>query len=321
MSQRIRVGISSCLLGELVRYDGAHKKNDYIKSTLGEYFEFISFCPEVSAGLGIPRIPIHLVRQGESIRAQTVKGEVFDYTEPLTEAIDKIKARVPLLAGYILKKDSPSCGMERVKVYDAEYLYKRSPEKVGIGLFAAALKQQFPNLPLEEEGRLGDPHLRENFIQRVYVYHRWQQLLAKGIKPNDLVQFHSDHKYLIMAHDQDGLRQLGQLVAQAGKNALDLPALSHQYITLLMQVLKRIATRGQQANTLSHIMGYLREYLDSADRAELVEMIERYQQGYIPLIVPITLLKHHFRRHPMPYIDRQYYLNPHPGELMLLNQV
>lgn len=311
MSQRIQIGISSCLAGEPVRYDGAHKNNDYIKGTLSHYFEFISFCPEVSAGLGVPRIPIHLVRYDQGIRVQTVKGEVIDYTESLNQVIDKFRAKIPTLSGYILKKDSPSCGMERVKVYDAEYIYKRPPEKVGVGLFAAALQRDYPNLPLEEEGRLGDAQLRENFLQRVHVYYRWQQLILKGLKPNDLVQFHSDHKYLMMAHNQDGLRQLGQLVAQAGSTS-NLAELVDQYITQLMQVLKHIATRGQHANTLSHIMGYLREFLDSEDRAELVEMIQRYQQGSIPLIVPITLLKHHFRRHPVPYIERQHYLNPPP---------
>ncbi|WP_020558505.1 YbgA family protein [Thiofilum flexile] len=320
MQTPIKIGISSCLLGELVRYDGAHKRNAYIQATLGEYFEFVSFCPELSAGLGVPRPPIHLVRYEQGIRVQTTKGEVKDYTDAISQVIEQIKPQLPQLSGYILKKDSPSCGMERVKVYDADYLYQRPPEKTGIGLFAAALKQQYPHLPLEEEGRLGDPHLRENFIQRIYVYHRWQQLVAQGLKANDLVQFHSDHKYLIMAHNQDELRQLGRLVAQAG-NHTNLHELCEQYIERLMQVLQQIATRGQQANTLSHIMGYLREHLDAEDKTELVEMIQRYQQGYVPLIVPITLLKHHFRRHPVPYIDRQYYLNPYPGELMLLNQV
>ncbi|MBK8454017.1 MAG: DUF523 and DUF1722 domain-containing protein [Thiofilum sp.] len=320
MTERIQIGISSCLLGEPVRYDGAHKNNTYIKSTLGEYFDFVSFCPELSAGLGVPRTPIHLVRYDHTVRVQTVKGEVKDYTESLSQVIEQIKPKLPQLSGYILKKDSPSCGMERVKVYEAEYLYQRAPEKVGVGIFAAALQQQCPNLPLEEEGRLGDAHLRENFIQRVYVYYRWQQLVAQGMQPNDLIQFHADHKYLIMAHDQDRLRTLGQLVATAGQVA-DFANLCESYIRQLMSVLKQIASRGQHANILSHIMGYLREHLDKEDRAELVETIQKYQQGYLPLIVPITLLKHHFRRHPEPYIERQYYLNPHPGELMLLNQV
>lgn len=320
MNTKPCLGISSCLLGNSVRFDRGHKHNAYITETLGEYFEFEPFCPEVTAGLGIPRAPIHLVKRAQGIRALTVKNHALDATDALTAASQQLLAnpKVAELSGFILKKDSPSCGMERVKVYE-EQATSQPPERNGIGLFAAALQQQYPNLPLEEEGRLCDPILRENFIVRVFVYQRWQALMQKPSSANALVDFHADHKYLIMAHDQAGLRDLGQLVAQAGQN--DLPSLQVEYIQKLMKALSKKATRGQQSNVLSHLMGYLPTTLDRDDRAELVETIQHYQQGYLPLVVPITLLKHHFRKHPHSYIGRQYYLKPHPSELMLLNSI
>lgn len=319
-SKKLRLGISSCLLGNPVRFDSGHKHNAYITETLGEYFEFLAFCPEVTAGLGIPRPPIHLVKRPQGLRALHVKNHDLDVTEQLQTASQQLVYDPDLasLSGFILKKDSPSCGMERVKIY-AEPANGQPPERSGIGLFAATLQKHYPNLPIEEEGRLCDPILRENFIGRVFVYQRWQQLIQKPPSANALIEFHSDHKYLIMAHDQKGLRELGQLVAQAGKT--DLNTLQAQYIQQLMQVLTKRASRGQQANVLAHLMGYLPDDLARDDRAELVETIQHYQQGYLPLIVPITLLKHHFRKHPHPYIGRQYYLKPHPSELMLLNSI
>lgn len=317
---KLCLGISSCLLGNSVRFDSGHKHNAYITETLGEYFEFLPFCPEVAAGLGTPRPPIHLVKRPEGIRLLNVKNHEVDVTEALQAASQTLLTDPKLadLSGFILKKDSPSCGMERVKVY-AELANGQPPERSGIGLFAATLQQDYPNLPIEEEGRLCDPVLRENFIGRVFVYQRWQALIQAPITANALVQFHADHKYLIMAHDQTGLRELGQLVAQAGTT--DLASLQAEYIQKLMQVLAKRASRGQQSNVLAHLLGYLPDDLDRDDRTELVETISQYQQGYLPLIVPITLLKHHFRKHPHPYIGRQYYLKPHPSELMLLNSI
>ncbi|WP_298609279.1 DUF523 and DUF1722 domain-containing protein [uncultured Thiothrix sp.] len=314
------LGISSCLLGNSVRFDSGHKHNAYITETLGHYFEFVPFCPEVTAGLGIPRPAIHLVRRDQDLRALQVKNHAIDVTAPLQAASEQLLKNLNLfnLSGFILKKDSPSCGMERVKVYE-EPATSQAPERNGVGLFAAQLQKQFPPLPLEEEGRLCDPILRENFIGRVFVYQRWQHLLQTPLTANALVEFHADHKYLIMAHDQTGLKELGQLVALAGKT--DLAILQQEYIQKLMQILAKRASRGQQGNVLAHLMGYLPDSLERADRAELVETIQQYQQGYLPLIVPITLLKHHFRKHPHPYIGRQYYLKPHPSELMLLNSI
>ena len=320
-NSKILVGISSCLLGQKVRFDGGHKKNGYIVETLGEYFEFEAFCPEVGAGLGIPRPTIRLVQETADapLRAQEGKHPEVYHTKSLRDYSENLIEQLRPLSGYILKKDSPSCGMERVKVYRLDQ--PRSPaQRNGTGIFAQVLREHLPHLPMEEEGRLCDPVLRENFVERVFVYHRWQQLERSTLTPAKLVAFHSDHKYSIMAHDQKGLKELGRIVSTAG-NSDDFSALCQRYIDRLMAIMALRVSRGKHSNVLQHLMGYVSDALDQADRAELVELISRYQQGYVPLVVPITLLNHHFRRHPQPYIERQYYLNPHPAELMLRNQL
>ncbi|MGB1009984.1 MAG: YbgA family protein [Thiolinea sp.] len=320
-NNKLPVGISSCLLGQQVRFDGGHKKNNYIVQTLGEYFDFQPFCPEVGAGLGIPRPTIRLVQATEDapIRAVEVKNQEADHTAALQDYSEGIVGQLQGLCGYILKKDSPSCGMERVKIYRQDRPAS-PPERNGSGIYVEIIRQHYPYLPMEEEGRLCDPILRENFVERVFVYHRWQQLEKAGITPASLVDFHSTHKYSIMAHNQAALRELGQLVAQAGKHD-DFAALCQQYFERLMIAMAERVSRGQHANVLQHLMGYISADIDKEDRAELVDIIARYQQGYVPLIVPLTLLNHHFRRHPHPYISRQHYLNPHPSELMLRNQL
>ncbi len=317
--KRIKIGISACLVGHEVRYDGSHKRDAYITNTLGQYFEFLPLCPEVAVGLGIPRPTIHLVRQGGSIRALEVRNASIDHTDKLEHYITGVLPQLEQVSGYILKKNSPSCGMERVKVYNPERP-NTPPDRDGTGIFARNLQECFPLLPVEEEGRLCDPVLRENFIGRVFVYHRWRELAASGLTPASLVDFHSDHKYLLMAHDQVHARELGQMIAQVGKTD-DLQQLAEDYVRLLMESLSKRVSRGQHTNVLQHLMGYLKTHLDAGDREELLDTIHQYRKGYVPLIVPVTLLKHHFRRHPQPYIERQYYLTPHPGELMLRNQL
>ncbi len=314
----IPVGISSCLLGQAVRYDGGHKRDAYILGTLSRYFELRPFCPEVAAGLGIPRPTIRLVagRADATPRVVEVQRAEREHTSALlTASREEVARRLGSLDGYILKKGSPSCGMERVKVYGPNgYALAKSS-----GVFAAELMRAMPHLPVEEEGRLGDPVLRENFIERVFVHHRWRVHTAPGITPARLVEFHSDHKYAIMAHNQEAYRRLGRWVARAGIEPI-VP-LAEAYFAELMQALRRPATPKGQANLLLHLMGYLKRDLDSADRQELVEVIDAYRLGQLPLIVPITLLRHHFRRHPHPYIERQSYLDPYPAELKLRNLI
>jgi len=311
-SQKILIGISSCLLGEQVRYDGGHKNNSYIAQTLGQVFEFKPFCPEVSIGLGVPRETIRLVEQEGEIRCLGTKNAALDVTDKLARCADEQRSWQQSLCGYILKKDSPSCGMERVKVYRNE-----QPQKSGIGLYAKQMMLNFPHLPVEEEGRLGDPVLRENFIQRVFIFRRWQQLLAQGAKAATVTEFHARHKLILMSHDQNEYRRLGQLVAEISQ--ADIKEFCGRYLATLMSILKIPATRKNHVNVLQHIQGYLKRDLDKEDKQELSETIEQYRQGLLPLIVPITLLRHHFRKCPNAYIDNSYYMNPHPAELMLLN--
>jgi uncharacterized protein YbgA (DUF1722 family)/uncharacterized protein YbbK (DUF523 family) len=310
---RIRVGISSCLIGNEVRFDGGHKRDSYVVGTLSEYFDFAPVCPEEAIGLGTPREPIRLVKKSDGVHVVGVKTVTRDVTEALRAYGEKMSRQMTDISGYILKRASPSCGMERVKVYSEEGM----PVETGSGKYAEVFMQNQPLLPVEEEGRLGDPVLRENFIVRVFVYHRWQSLLAHGLTAQGLVDFHTDHKYLIMAHDQAAYREMGRMVADTGKR--DLGELADEYVAALMTALKKRATRRQHVNVLQHLFGYVSKHVDSNDRAEMTDLIEQYREGLVPLIVPITLLKHHFRRHPDPYIERQYYLTPHPKELMLRN--
>ncbi|MGY6274553.1 YbgA family protein [Methylomonas sp. MgM2] len=310
----IPVGVSSCLLGHQVRYDAAHKYHSYIERTLGRYFQFRAFCPEVEAGLGIPRPAVQLRQFEHQIRVVGVKDHALDVTEPLSQVCEKQREWLDGLCGYILKKDSPSCGMERVKLYEHNV-----PARKGVGIFAAYLQQHFPALPLEEEGRLGDPALRENFVQRVFVRYRWQQMCQQGLSVRSLMDFHSRHKLIAMSHDQNSVRALGRLIAPA--TPANLNDIADHYLVDLMACLKIVATRGNHVNVLQHIQGYLKTKLDSDDKQELVETIEHYRLGKVPLIVPLTLLRHHFRRQPDTFIDGSYYMMPHPAELSLLNEI
>ena len=312
--EKILIGISSCLLGHEVRYDGAHKYQSYIEQTLGQYFAFRPFCPEVESGMGIPRPAVQLLETAAGIRCVGVKDASMDVTERLQAVSRQQHDWLGGICGYILKKDSPSCGMQRVKVYK-----NQTPVRKGVGIFADYLQSSFPELPVEEEGRLGDPVLRENFVQRVFVLQRWRQLCAEPLGAHALMTFHSRHKLIAMSHDQNTAKELGRIIA--GLQANDLPNGAQQYISLLMACLKKPATRKNHVNVLQHIQGYLKTKLDDDDKQELVECIERYRLAQIPLIVPLTLLRHHFRRQPDAFIDASYYMQPHPGELALLNEI
>jgi uncharacterized protein YbgA (DUF1722 family)/uncharacterized protein YbbK (DUF523 family) len=312
--EKIKIGISSCLMGEKVRFDSGHKRNAYINGILSNFFEFTTFCPEVAIGLSIPREPIRLVTLDDEVRCVGVKTPDLDVTEDLYQSADEQRDWHQDLRGYILKKGSPSCGMERVRLYKGDI-----PDRIGVGLYAARLMQNFPDLPVEEEGRLEDPVLRENFIQRVYIYSRWHKLMAQSVSMQSLTLFHAQHKYIYMSHDQVLARQLGSWLADNHKTEMTI--LSQQYLSKMMALLKHSASRKNHVNTLQHIQGYLKNHLDADDKAELTMSISQYREGLLPLIVPITLLRHHFRRHPVSYISDSYYMQPHPAELMLLNKL
>ena len=310
----LRIGISSCLLGEEVRYDGQHKLNRFLRDTLGEYVEYVPVCPEVECGLPTPREAMRLVGDPASPRLVTIKTG-RDLTDQMLQwASGRLEAlEAENLSGFIFKSKSPSSGMERVKVYDKNSV----PHKVGSGLFAAAFMRHFPTLPTEEDGRLNDPGLRENFIERIFVMGRWRELLAGRASLGELVEFHTRHKLLLLAHSTKHYREMGKLVAE-GKGQ-DHAELLSRYQALLMEGLKLKATPAKNANVLQHLLGYFKKQLSADEKQELVELIERYRQGYIPLVVPVTLIAHFVRKYQQPYLMQQIYLNPHPLELQLRN--
>ena len=316
LSPPIRIGISSCLLGEKVRFDGGHKRDAFLVETFGRFVEWVQVCPEVEMGLGTPRETLRLVRIGENTRMLMPKTGA-DHTQAMNAFAERRvrDLRQEDLCGYILKKDSPSCGMERVRVFDAHGV----PAKCGRGLFAEALLRHFPNLPVEEEGRLSDPRLRENFIERVFAYRRLRTLFTGRWKLDELVAFHTAHKLLLMAHSPRAYASLGRLVA--GSKKMPTAELEAQYENEFMAALRELATTRRQANVLMHILGYFRDRLDADTRRELLGVIEDYRRGLVPLVAPIIMIRHYARRLDVVYLRAQVYLEPHPKELMLRNHV
>ena len=308
----LRIGISACLLGHEVRYDGGHKRDRFLTDTFGRFVEWVPVCPEVEAGFGTPREAMRLVDDDGRLRLVTAKTGV-----DLTGQMERFARRrveqlaVEDLSGYVFKKDSPSCGVERVKVYKQH----AAPSRAGQGLFAAALCTRYPHLPVEEEGRLSDVGLRENFIERVFAYGRLRELFASRWTVGSLVRFHTAHKLTLMAHSVAAYRELGRLVA-AAKTA-KRSDLQDGYTQGFMTALAKVATPRRHTNVLQHMTGYLKAELDEQDKAELRATIEDYRRGLVPLVVPITLLRHHIRRHRVAYLAGQTYLEPHPRELML----
>ena len=313
--RRIRVGVSACLLGEPVRFNAGHKRDRFVTDRLAQYFELVAVCPEVAIGLGVPREPIRLVGAPERPRALGVRDASLDVTERLAEYGCRMVGELGDISGYIFKSKSPSCGMERVRVYAPGGALQGS----GRGIYAAEIMRGNPLLPVEEEGRLNDPVLRENFIERLYAYRRWQDLVAEGVTAEALVEFHTRHKLILMAHGVQRARALGRLVAEAGSRPIG--PLAAEYGACFMHALSYRATRRRHTDVLFHAMGYLKRHLDSHDKAELVALIHDYRQELVPLIVPVTLLLHHFRRHPVPYMEKQLYLSWQPAGLSLWNHI
>ncbi len=314
--EKIRLGISSCLLGEKVRYDGGHKLDRFLTETLGQYVEYIPVCPEVECGLPVPRESMHLQGDLESPRLITSRTKQ-DFTDRMLHWARNRVAELEkeALCGFIFKSDSPSSGMERVKVYNERGV----PVKKGVGLFAKTFIERFPLLPVEEEGRLHDPSLRENFIERIFALKRWRELLAEKETRGRLVDFHTKHKLLILSHAPKHYQEMGKLVARA--KALGLRELYTQYRSLFMEALQLKATPKKNANVLQHMLGYFKGQLSSDEKKELIEIIDLYRKEYIPLIVPVTLMNHYVRKYAQPYLRDQVYLNPHPIELQLRNHV
>lgn len=310
----IKLGLSACLLGEKVRYDGGHRWDRFITDTLGQYVEFVPVCPEVECGLGVPREPMRLVGDPEAPRLLTVRTKQ-DQTERLLGWAGK---RVEELAqenldGFIFKAKSPSSGMARVKVYNERGALAGS----GIGLFARVFMARFPLLPVEDEGRLHDPEIRENFIERLFFQQRWRELLVQEPNLGDLVAFHTRHKYQLLAHSPEHYRQMGRLVAQGRETAL--PQLLTAYQALALAALRLKATISKNANVLYHLLGYFKKQLSGDEKQEMLEIIDYYRRAEVPLIVPVTMVNHYVRQSQEPYLKGQFYLNPHPLELKLRN--
>lgn len=313
----IRVGISSCLLGENVRYNGGHTRDAMLLQWLGPFVEWVPVCPEVEVGMGTPRETVRL--EGSPDGPRMIGSESGrDWTDTLENwARKKVEGLAEKsLHGYIFKRSSPSCGLYRVKIYNRDGL----PEKKGRGLYAVALTSKLSLLPVEEEGRLNDPGLRENFVERIFAYYRWSQLLANDPSPADLISFHTRYKLTLLSHSPSHYRQLGSLVGNLGKKSFT--SVLDEYGEGLMGTLQIMASRERHGNVMHHLMGHLKAHLDGSQKQEVLDLIEDYRRGLIPRIVPLTLLRHHFRFQPVSrWIHDQVYLNPYPRELMLLNHV
>ena len=314
METTIKLGISSCLLGERVRWNGDHKLDRFLTDTLGKFVKYVPVCPEVECGFGIPREPLRLVGDPNSPRLITSRTKQ-NYTDHMTQWARKrvVELENENLNGFIFKSKSPSSGMEAVKVYNK----KGIPVKKGVGIFARIFMEHFPLLPVEDEVRLHDPKLRENFIERIFTLKRWREALAKKKSRGNLVSFHTRHKILILSRSPQHHRVMGRLVARA--KDIPLKALYKQYQKLLMEALRLKSTPKKNANVLIHILGYFKKELSGDEKQELLEIISLYRQGTVPLIVPITLINHYVRKYDQPYLKEQYYLHPHPLELQLRN--
>jgi len=316
-SAPISLGISACLLGQNVRYDGGHQHDRFLTDTLGRYVNWVPVCPEVECGLPVPREAMRLVGTADAPRLVTISTKKDLTRQMLSWARRRVgELESDDLCGFIFKSKSPSSGMERVKVYSEE---NGIPAHNGVGMFARAFMEHFPLLPCEEEGRLHDPVLRENFIERIFVYRRWRETISVGGRPGALVEFHTRHKLLILSHSTTHYREMGRLVAQ-GK-VLQTAEGRSRYQTLLMEALALKATVKKQVNVLQHMMGYFKTMLSPDEKQEMLEVIEQYRREYVPLIVPVTLINHYVRKYGEPYLAQQYYLNPHPLELKLRNHV
>jgi uncharacterized protein YbgA (DUF1722 family)/uncharacterized protein YbbK (DUF523 family) len=314
--EKVKIGISSCLLGKKVRYDGGHKLDRYITDTLGRYFDWVPVCPEVEYGLPVPREAMHLTGEPDSPHLLTIHSRV-DHTEGMLKwSRKKLKElEKEKLCGFIFKSKSPSSGIREVKIYTPSGISRRT----GAGIFGGAFMHYFPLVPVIDDSRLHNPGLRDNFIERVFVYKRWKELINKDRTIRDLITFHTEHKLLILSHSPKHYRALGQMVANVKKYKPEKFYL--EYIKLLMEGLHLLATVKKNRNVLLHIIGYVKKLLSTDEKHELLEVIENYHKGYIPLIVPVVLINHYVRKFDTPYLKRQYYLNPNPVEFMIRNHV
>jgi uncharacterized protein YbgA (DUF1722 family)/uncharacterized protein YbbK (DUF523 family) len=316
MEERVRLGISSCLLGNAVRWNSGHKMDRYLTRTLGQFVDYVPVCPEVEAGFGVPRESMRLVGDPEKPRLITFKTKTDQTDQMLRWARKRVKElEKEDLHGFIFKSDSPSSGMIRVKVYTE----KGMPVKKGVGMFAREFMAHFPLIPAEDDGRLHDPNIRENFIERIFALRRWRQTVDNGKKMGNLVDFHTRNKLLLLSHSPKHYKVMGKLVAE-GKQ-ISMKELYDQYETALMEALTLKTTPKKNLNVLQHLMGYFKKQLSKDEKQELLDVFDQYRQEFIPLVVPLTLINHFVRKYDQQYLKLQTYLNPHPVELKLRTHV
>jgi uncharacterized protein YbgA (DUF1722 family)/uncharacterized protein YbbK (DUF523 family) len=317
LPEQVKILVSACLMGEKVRYDGGHKRDLFLNETLGPFVEWVRVCPEVDCGLPVPREAMRLEGDPEHPRLVTNRSGI-DHTERMERwAMARLDELSRLdLCGYICKKDSPSSGMERVKVYGGG---GGIPARTGSGVFTRMFMERFPRIPVEEEGRLTDPVLREMFVERVFCLRRFRDLLSRPLSRGALVDFHTDHKLLLLSHDRGHYEEMGRLVA--GAKALPIGTLYRNYEEIFMATLSHKATPKKCADVLSHMMGYFRKMISTTEKQEMIEVIDQYRLRLVPLVVPVTLIRHYVRKYDVAYLARQVFLNPHPVELMLRNHV
>lgn len=315
----IKVGISSCLMGDEVRFNGGHKRSRFCTDVLSQYFSFVPICPEVAIGMGIPRPAIRLVsdssHEDSPVYARGVDDPSLDVTNDLRTYGEQQAELHSDLCGYVFMQKSPSCGLFDVK----RYLANGHPEGTRRGIYAEAFCNAHPLLPIEEAGRLNDDGLCENFLVRVYTYHDWQAFSRQHYSAKDLLSFHARYKYLVMAHSIQHYKAIGKLLSDL--KSTDLTSIGQTYFELLMTALAKPATRKMHTNTLMHLQGHLKRHVSSQDKSELTDIIDQYRRGIIPLVVPLTLLKHHLNHVEDDYAHQQVYLNPHPYELGLRNRL
>lgn len=315
-SQAPTFGVGACLVGHKVRYNGDAKKPQAIIERLKQHAHFQSFCPEVAIGLGVPRPTLRLVEKPQGLILTDSEHHQEDYTQAMLDYGQQVLQETPNLCAYILVKGSPSCGYQRVKRYNDE---GHSLQADAEGFFTKSLKQHEPLLPMEDEGRLNDPPILESFLSRAYTYHHWKLLQQQGITLHLLTEFWARYKYLLMAHDVEAYKKCGRILASGKQD--DVNAKANDFITTLMQGLSQPATRKKRSNVLQHIQGYLKQHISSDDKQELNHLINQYREGIVPLVVPITLLQHHFKTANMPYINQQVFMQPYPENITVRNQL
>lgn len=311
--KKIAIGTSACILGQKVRFDGGHKRSHLVTDVFSEVFDYRPVCPEMGIGMASPRPAIRLIEHEEQVKLVQSNDVSIDYTDKMQAFSSKTLPKLADVHGFVLAAKSPSCGMERLKVSNAD---GQVQHRKGVGLFAARLLERYPNLPVEEDGRLNDAFLRENFIERVYAHHAWHEMMEDGFSKSKLVDFHSKYKFSIMAHRYEAYKELGRMVAGEVTFASE-EALADAYFSQFMGTLKLISSRKKHTNVLQHIQGFFKNHLPSDHKTELAELILKYKEGYVPLLAPLTLIKHYIREYKVPYLAQQSYLEPFPEKLGL----